>query len=255
MNMPKIPVIVAGAKGRMGQAICSLLASHERFELCGRLVKNEENGFNTLSSLIPEKGGIFLDFSHHDAFLSHLDFAKKHEFSMVVGTTGHGDENLSAMKRASQEMPLMFAPNTSLMNELFTRFCAQAARLFDKAHIELLEIHHAGKKDAPSGTAKKIAQAMKDARNTADARSVTGRAGTMVRTDDEIGLFAMRAKGVTCEHSIYLFDDFERLELTHRINNRLVLAQGALTAAEFLHGKGPGLYGMNDVLECKLYSK
>lgn len=257
MNMSKFPVIVAGAKGRMGQAVCSLLANHKTISLSARLVKEEsmENGFQTLSSFVPEKGSVFLDFSHESALFDHLHFAKQHGLSMVVGTTGHSAENIAAMKRAALEMPLMVAPNTSLMNELFTRFSAEAAKVFSHAHVELLEIHHAGKKDAPSGTALKIAQAIKTARNTEHAKLTMGRIGESKRTDDEIAIFAMRAQGVTGEHTVYLFDEHERLELTHRISNRTVLAQGALTAAEFIYQKGPGLYGLNDVLESILYSK
>jgi 4-hydroxy-tetrahydrodipicolinate reductase len=263
--MNKIPLIVLGATGRMGQAIVEQAYASPLFEVAAAIVKSTSPRLGeeikpglrlkSLDQIGDIDDAVLVDFSYHQELSNHIALARQKGWALMVGTTGHSGENLDLMKKAATEMALMYAPNTSLMNQLFTEFCKSAARVLNDAQVELLEMHHAGKKDAPSGTVLKVVEGIKEARGTPNAPMVTGRLGEALRSPDEIGIFAVRGGGSTCEHTAYFFHQNERLELSHRIFNRSVLAEGALFASQFVFGKPPGLYGMNDVLNLKMYCK
>jgi len=242
--MTKTPIILCGALGRMGRACVELvLSTMPDFEIKAAIVRSHEakpqhwplelSEINKLSfgSISP---AVFIDFSHHSETLKHLKLAQEHRWPIVIATTGHSEENIEAMRKASEHIPVLYAPNTSVMANLLIQFCAHVARIKDVcAHI--VEIHHKDKKDTPSGTAIAIGRAM--ATYMDDPEKITGS--------------SLRMANVVGEHTVSFFKENERLDLSHRVTDRRIFAEGALIAAQFLYAQHPGLYDMGDVLNLK----
>lgn len=226
-------VILCGAGGRMGQAIIKL-ASEKKFAIAA-LVSHKAVGGNVYPDLgkalaAQTSPAVVVDFSHAKLLPAHIEAAAKHRAGLLVATTGHSEENYALIELAAKTIPVLVAPNTSPMAAVMLSMCELAARAL-KADIEILEIHHKEKKDAPSGTALALKKALMNAGAS------------------NINVQSMRVGDVTGEHTAYFFSDFERLELTHRVTDRRVFAQGALLATQFLSGRAPGLYGMRDVVK------
>jgi 4-hydroxy-tetrahydrodipicolinate reductase len=235
--MRQIPLIVCGALGRMGQEIIALALANDIFIIKeglvspGSLVKKPEAWSFPLSSKLSYQGpGLILDFSHHSALSEHLAFAMQHDLGILIGSTGHSSANKELMKKASLKIPVLFAPNTSLMIELMRQFCRLSSGLPD-TEVAIIDIHHRHKKDAPSGTALSLKEALSPLKTT---------------------VTSLRIGEVPGEHRLTFFGKNEELELSHRVFHRRVFAEGALFAAQFLFGRAPGLYSMKDVLSYKL---
>lgn len=244
--MTKTPIILCGALGRMGRACVELaLSSMPDFEIkaaCARPgshhVKPEHWPFeiSEISKLSYDLigPGVFVDFSPHSEAIKHLELAQKNKWPILIASTGHSEENLAAMRKASEHIPVLYAPNTSVMANMLINFCAHVARIKDVcAHI--VEIHHKEKKDTPSGTAIAMGRAM--APYMDDPEKITGS--------------SLRMANVVGEHTVSFFKENERLDLSHRVTDRRIFAEGALIAAQFLYAQRPGLYDMNDVLNLK----
>jgi 4-hydroxy-tetrahydrodipicolinate reductase len=180
-----------------------------------------------------------------------LAAAVRHRTPIVIGTTGFSDEQKAEIEKAALAIPLVFSPNMAVgVNMLFKLTETAAAALGDDFDVEILEIHHSLKKDAPSGTAKRLADIVKEHMNgMAGARVVTGRNGiTGEREGAEIGVMALRGGDAVGEHTVYFIGEGERIELTIRSTKRDTYAKGAVLAAEFLNGRQAGFYSMYDVL-------
>ena len=237
-NVTHIPVTICGAFGRMGRACIELaLITPERIFIRGATArlgskerKPEHWKFEILEEPLFTGPQVLIDFSHSSLALKHLDLAKKNKWSIVIGTTGHIQENLDAMREAAEYIPVLYAPNTSIMANLLIKLSAITARL-TSSHAHILDIHHRHKKDAPSGTALAIKKSLD---TYMDPKNISV---TSLRVADVIG-----------EHTVSFFKENERLELSHKVNNRQIFAEGALIAAEFIYAQRPGLYDMSDVL-------
>lgn len=195
-----------------------------------------------------------IDFSSPAATMKLLDAAIARNKPLVIGTTGLSAEETGRIRKASGVVPVLFSANMSpSVNLLFrlTEFAAGA--LGPDYDVEIFEAHHRFKKDAPSGTAKRLVEVVKAAmRGLGDAKEVAGRSGmTGERTDNEIGVHAMRGGDIVGEHTVFFATAGERIELTHRLTSREPLARGAVAAMEFCAGKPAGLYSMYDVLGFK----
>jgi 4-hydroxy-tetrahydrodipicolinate reductase len=198
-----------------------------------------------------EKCSCVIDFSSPDASMELLAAAVRHKTPVVIGTTGFSDEQKTEIEKASKVIPLVFSPNMAVgVNLLFKLTETAAAVLGDDFDVEILEIHHRLKKDAPSGTAKRLADIVKEHMNgMAGARAVTGRNGlTGERESAEIGIMALRGGDAVGEHTVYFIGEGERIELTIRSTKRDTDAKGAVVAAEVLNGRPAGFYSMYDVL-------
>jgi 4-hydroxy-tetrahydrodipicolinate reductase len=170
---------------------------------------------------------------------------------LVIGTTGFSNEQIDEIKKYSHVSPLLHSPNMSLgVNLLFTLTEIASRALNTQYDVEIFEAHHRLKKDAPSGTAKKLLEIIKENMSgLSDAAVLNGRDGIIgERTANEIGMHAMRGGSIIGEHTVYFTGLDDRIELTHRAVNRDVFAGGAVAAVEFLHGKDAGFYTMYDVL-------
>lgn len=192
-----------------------------------------------------------IDFSTPGASLALVEQAVAAQRPLVIGTTGFTVEQRARIEAAGSSIPLLLSPNMSLGVNLLFRLTEIAAQSLHEGYdAEIFEAHHRFKLDAPSGTARRIVEILKRTMpSLADAREVTGRQGiTGERTSREIGIMSMRGGDTVGEHTVFFAGSGERLELTHRATSRETFAAGAVSAAEFLSGRGPGLYTMFDVL-------
>ena len=235
----KTRVALIGAAGRMGQAIIAV-AESEGVEVVSRIDLGDAIGLADANVLI--------DFSHPDASRSTCNAALKSELPLVIGTTGHSMKQRDDIVTTAKQIPVVFASNFSIgVNALFS-LTEQAAKILgENFDLEILETHHRSKKDAPSGTAKTLAEILQRARNAKKLRH--GREGMIgEREKSEIGIHSVRGGDVVGDHTVIFAGRGERVELTHRASSRETFARGALRAAQWVTGKSPGLYDMRDVL-------
>jgi 4-hydroxy-tetrahydrodipicolinate reductase len=192
-----------------------------------------------------------IDFSHHAFTSTLLAEAVANNKPLVIGTTGHTDLERQEIAEAAQSIPIVFAANYSVgVNTLFwlTRKAAQI--LGDSCDIEVVEMHHRHKIDAPSGTARSLAEILcGEIGMNYDEDVAHGREGLVgPRPSKQIGMHSLRGGDVVGDHTVIFASDGERLELTHKASSRMTFASGAVRAALWLQGKEPGLYSMEDVL-------
>ncbi|HEY6662811.1 MAG TPA: 4-hydroxy-tetrahydrodipicolinate reductase [Sphingomicrobium sp.] len=219
--------------GRMGQAIAKAVGDDPAF------------------AIDQEHGDVLVDFSAPDALRASLDRAVSGGIPILVGTTGLKDEHQQLIDEAAKSIAVLRAPNTSVGVNLLRALVEQAvARLGPEWDIEVLEMHHRKKVDAPSGTALLLAQAAAQARghNLPDLARFDRFGEPHAREPGTIGFASLRGGSVAGEHVVILAGDGERIELGHRAESRMIFARGALAAARFLVGKPAGLYSMQDVI-------
>ena len=235
--------ILCGANGAMGKLIDGILGD----EVVGRVSIDGENGvprtFEELGSLPAD---VLIDFSHHSAIGDVIRYAKKTGCAVVVGTTGHTAEEKELIYSAAREIPVFYSGNVSLGIAVLCRLAKQAAAYFPDADIEIVEVHHTRKVDAPSGTALMLFNAVKEVRP--DAVPNCGRAGEGKRTKEEIGISSLRMGNVVGIHEVHICTGTQALTLKHEATTRAMLADGGVDAARFMVGKGVGLYNMEDIL-------
>lgn len=235
--------IVCGANGAMGQLLCAALGE----QLAGKVSLDGANGVaKTFAELGETEADTVIDFSHHSAIGQVLDYALPRGFAVVIGTTGHTEEEKQRILEAAKSIPVFFSGNMSLGIAVLCRLAAQAASAFPEADIEIVETHHNRKVDAPSGTALMLFRAIQGVRPQAVARC--GRSGECKRTKEEIGVNSIRMGNVVGIHEIHICTPNQTLTLRHEAHNRGMFAEGAVEAAKFLEGKGPGLYDMEALL-------
>ncbi len=232
----------------MGQALLQCLTSEKNLELIRGIGSHEE-----IDSVLPA-ADVVIDFTAPEATLSLLEKCVQARKALVIGTTGHSTEMREKIKRASRHIPLIFSPNYSVgVNTLFWLTRKATEILGSQYDAEIVELHHRFKKDAPSGTARHLAEIIAEVRGLgygSEARH--GRVGMPgERTSQEIGIHALRAGDAIGEHTVLLGTLGERLELTYRASSREAYAKGALQSAEWLSKKSPGYYDMEDVLGLK----
>ena len=235
--------VLCGANGAMGKLIDGILRS----EIVGKVSLDGENGVpKTFEELGKIEADVVIDFSHHTAVSDVLAYAKEIGAAAVIGTTGHTPEEKALITAASAEIPVFFSGNMSLGIAVLCRLARQAAAAFPDADIEIVEVHHTRKVDAPSGTALMLFNAIKEVRPQAVANS--GRSGEGKRTKEEIGISALRLGNVVGIHEIHIHTGNQSLTLKHESCSRAMLADGAVDAAKFMVGKPKGLYNMESML-------
>ncbi|MBQ8536253.1 MAG: 4-hydroxy-tetrahydrodipicolinate reductase [Clostridia bacterium] len=231
-------LLVNGCKGRMGQALTRL------GQAAGHTVYGADQ--DAPLAALPQ-GDVIVDFSCPEALETVLSEALKRKIPAVICTTGHTEAQKEAILEAAKTIPLFHAGNTSLGVAQLCRMVRETAKLFPQAQIEIVETHHIHKKDAPSGTAKMLFEAAKEARP--DAVMTCGRQGLCPRSENEIGVHALRRGEVIGIHEVHISTPTQTLTLRHEAHDRSLFAEGALTAAEFLMGQPPRLYDMKALLK------
>ena len=235
--------VICGANGAMGKLICDIFGD----EVVGKVSIDGANGVpKTFEELGEVTADVVVDFSHHTAIADVLSYTRKIGAAAVIGTTGHTAEAKALIQAASQEIPVFYAGNVSLGIAVLCRLVKQAASYFPDADIEIIEVHHTRKVDAPSGTAHMLFNAIKEVRP--NAWENCGRAGEGKRTRDEIGVHALRMGNVVGIHEVHINTGNQTLTLKHESGSRAMLADGAVAAARFMEGKSAGLYNMEDIL-------
>ena len=238
--------IVCGANGAMGKLICAALGE----SVIGRVSIDGENGVpRTFAELGELKADVVIDFSHHTAVNEVLAYAKAIGSAAVIGTTGHTPEEKALIYAAAEEIPVFYAGNVSLGIAVLCRLVKQAVAFFPDADVEIVEIHHTRKVDAPSGTAHMLFNAVKEVRP--EAVENCGRSGEGKRTKNEVGVHALRLGNVVGIHEVHIHAANQSLVLKHESGSRAMLADGAVDAARVMVGKGKGLYDMESILNAK----
>jgi len=235
--------VVCGANGAMGKLICEIFGD----EVIGKVsIDGANNVPKTFDELGAVEADVVVDFSHHTAIADVLAYAKEIGAAAVIGTTGHTADEKALIYAAAEEIPVFYAGNVSLGIAVLCRLVKQAASYFPDADIEIVEVHHTRKVDAPSGTAHMLFNAIREVRP--NAYENCGRAGEGKRTRDEIGIHALRMGNVVGIHEVHINTGNQTLVLKHESGSRAMLADGAVAAARFMEGKGKGLYDMESIL-------
>ena len=241
-------VIITGSKGRMGQALIACAKNVRDLEVIAQMDKDDD-----LSGVV-SKADVVIDFSLHSATPDIIKLCAKNKKAVVIGTTGHSDAEAKTIRDAQSAIPMVWASNFSTgVNTLFWLTRKAAEILGPAFDLEVVEMHHRMKKDAPSGTAKTLAEILAEVRKLQfDKAARHGRTGIVgERTSSEIGVHSIRGGDVVGDHTVIFANAGERLELTHKASSRDTFANGALRAALWVVNQKPGLYDMQDVLGLK----
>jgi len=227
MKSSPLRVLLIGAAGRMGKTIADVARHEAEIEIVARCDLGDR------IEPVVKNCDVAIDFSHADAITETCRAALRHRKSLVIGTTGHSQQQRRTIEEAAQAVPIVLASNFSVgVNVLFWLTRKAAELLGADFNPEIVEAHHKMKKDAPSGTAKTLAEILKATQ----------------KIENEIPIQSIREGDVVGEHVVIFSGPGERLELTHRAASREIFARGALRAAKWITGKPPGLYFMQDVL-------
>ena len=241
-------VIITGSKGRMGHALIACAKKMPGLQIVAQIDKGDD-----LASVIDE-GDVVIDFSSHSATADVAELCARHRKALVIGTTGHTDTDTFEIQKHTKGIPVVWASNFSMgVNTLFWLTRKAAEILGPDFDLEVVEMHHRLKQDAPSGTAKTLAEILADVRKLhLNEAARHGRAGLVgERTQGEIGVHSIRGGDVVGDHTVIFANVGERVELTHKASSRDTFANGALRAAQWLVKQKPGLYDMQDVLGLK----
>lgn len=266
-----VKAVVAGAAGRMGKRIIHMIQEHPEMVLAGAfehsdhpdvgkdaglVAGNQEAGVRIERSFdeAAQGGDVLIDFTTPEATLSHLKSAVASGLAVVIGTTGLGGEAIEELQSLGRGTRCVFAPNMSVGVNLLFKIAGDVARILGSDYdMEILETHHRLKKDAPSGTALRLAQILASAvgRDLGQVGVYERRGMIGQRTKEEIGIQTWRGGDITGEHTVLFAGIGERIELIHRAHNRDNFARGAVRAALWVTQQPKGLYDMQDVLGLK----
>jgi 4-hydroxy-tetrahydrodipicolinate reductase len=241
-------IIIAGSRGRMGQALLACAARIPDLQVVGAVDQGDDLG------AIIGQTDVVIDFSFHSATLGIAELCAKNKKAVVIGTTGHSAEEKAKIVALRSQIPMVMATNFSTgVNTLFWLTRKAVEILGPAFDLEVVEMHHRLKKDAPSGTATTLLEILGDVRKLQLGEALRhGRKGIVgERTQNEIGIHAIRGGDVVGDHTVIFANNGERVELTHKASSRDTFANGALRAAQWLVQQKPGLYDMQDVLGLK----
>ncbi|MDP2153456.1 MAG: 4-hydroxy-tetrahydrodipicolinate reductase [Methylotenera sp.] len=262
-----LKVVIAGCSGRMGHALLEGVFADAELVLHGALDRADNvqlgrdageqigrvTGVKVISDIdVALKGAdVLVDFTRPEASMAYLAACQKHQVKMIIGTTGFSVEEKQAIEAASKNVAVVFAPNMSVGVTLLINLVEQAARVLNKDYdIEVVEMHHRHKVDAPSGTALRLGEAAAHGlgQDLKDCAIYAREGVTGEREAGKIGFATLRGGDVVGDHTVVLAGIGERVELTHKASSRATFALGALRAAKYLTDKTSGLYDMRDVL-------
>lgn len=239
-----LKILLNGAGGRMGQAIMQAAAEAGAEVSLSRDVN--------LPPVDPQSldWDVAIDFTVHDATIEIAEICARMGRPLVIGTTGHQEEEKEAVRRAVADIPVVWAGNYSVGINLLVHLTRHVAAVLDDTFDpEIIEAHHRLKKDAPSGTAEHLVDAVLAGKGWGREALCHGRQGIVgERAAVEVGVHAVRGGDIVGEHTVLFAGPGERVELTHRATDRMIFARGAVRAAHWLPGKPPGIYGMPEVL-------
>lgn len=239
-------ILVQGSLGRMGEALAK--AAAEKGHVIAAGIDMGDSPQDHIKGI-----DLAIDFSHHSATVDLANCAGKAGIPLVIGTTGHTTDEKRLILESTSTIPVTWAGNYSLGVNLLFYLTQKASEILPNDYdVEVIEMHHRFKKDAPSGTAENLIERVKTANTRSDHKLLHGREGVIgERTDREIGVHSLRGGDVVGDHTVVFASGGERLELTHKASDRMIFARGAIHAGEWLVRQSPGLYNMQDVLGLK----
>lgn len=243
-----VKIIITGSQGRMGQALLACAAHNPGLQIAGQINRGEDLG------AIMGRGDVVIDFSSRDVTVGFATICAQNKKAIVIGTTGHSEAEKSQIANLKSQIPIVMASNYSTgVNTLFWMTRRAAEILGPDFDLEIVEMHHRLKKDAPSGTASTLAEILSSVRKQQLGQIIRhGRQGMVgERTPAEIGMHALRGGDVVGDHTVIFAANGERVELAHKASSRETFANGALRAAQWAVKQKPGLYDMQDVLGLK----
>jgi 4-hydroxy-tetrahydrodipicolinate reductase len=262
-----LKVVIAGCSGRMGHVLLECVFADSELVLHGALDRADNpqlgrdageqlgklSGVNVVADidLALKDADVLVDFTRPEASMRYLDACQKHHVKMIIGTTGFSVEQKLAIEMASENIAIVFAPNMSVGVTLLINLVEQAAKVLNDGYdIEIVEMHHRHKVDAPSGTALRLGEAAAQGlgQELKDCAIYAREGVTGEREAGKIGFATLRGGDVVGDHTVVLAGIGERVELTHKASSRATFALGALRAAKFLNDKNAGLFDMQDVL-------
>jgi len=244
-------ILINGINGKMGQEIIKASTNYKELNIVAGIDTKEENiNIPTYNSYkdIKEKIDLIIDFSLPEGTLNILEYAKKNNIPIVIGTTGFNKEQQDKILEYSKSIPVFQSSNMSIEINLMCNIVSKLAKELTDSDIEIVETHHRNKVDSPSGTALMLANSINESLNNEmnyiyDRHSIKGK-----RTDKEIGIHSIRGGTEVGKHTVLFFGNNESFEITHTVNSRSIFAPGALKAALYLLDKKPGFYTMQDII-------
>lgn len=260
---------VTGASGRMGQAVIRTIAELDPTLLAGALDRSGSDaigrdagalvGLESVGVYIEDDPQVFIpncnvivDFTRPEATLAYADIAAKNHVALVTGTTGFSPEQEAQLREYAKSTPILWARNMSIGVNLLQELVERTARtLAEEYDIEVVEMHHRHKVDAPSGTALALGEAAARGRGVhlPDVMDAARHGVTPPRKDGDIGFAVLRGGDVIGDHTVIFAGPGERIELTHKASDRSIFARGAVRAAQWLREREPGFYSMHDVMK------
>ncbi len=255
-----LKIIVCGAMGRMGINIANIVKNDPKtkisgavemkgHELIGKAVTGKVKLVDDLKQVIND-GDVVIDFTGSRATIEHLIIAEEAKKPFIVGATGFSAAELKQIRNTSSKIPCVMAPNWSVGMNLLFNMVGRMAETFEDYDVEIIETHHNRKKDAPSGTAYRLAENIAGAMGA--GKMVFGRKGKEAgRNPGEIAIHAVRGGGVIGDHMVLFAGEDERIEIIHRAHSRQCFGNGAVRAAKWVVSKPAGLYDMKDVLNLR----
>lgn len=246
-----INIVISGICGRMGSTIAQLAKQDPEIKLLGGVEQQGNQDFPSGLKSFINKMDVLIDFSTPESTIEHLKLIAKNKKAIVIGTTGFTKEQLADIDTMAKKVPCVISPNMSPGVNLMFDITKEISKYLNDYDVEILESHHRNKKDAPSGTAKKLAEKICEAKNLSiESHIIHGRQGIVgERPLKQIGIHAIRAGDIVGEHTVVWAGPGEVLELTHRALSRTTFASGALKAAKFVSKVKPGKYSMEEVLK------
>ncbi|HEY1100243.1 MAG TPA: 4-hydroxy-tetrahydrodipicolinate reductase [Myxococcota bacterium] len=260
----RLYVVVVGARGRLGRLVLDEVQLRTEVELAGAVNRSGLRSdpeavvvvgpdIDDVLAHCPQRPLVVVDVTTPGSTATHARACARAGVPYVCATTGLSAAEQQALDEASTQVPVLVAANLSPGAHLVAILAQQAARALGDTDVEIIEIHHRKKKDAPSGTALMLADAVKAGRAAIPHKTVHSRDGAdCARQPGDIGVVAVRGGDVVGEHTVSFFADGERVELVHKVSDRRIFAAGALDAATWLMSRKPGRYGMPDVLKSRL---
>lgn len=247
MDKKSLNIAISGASGRMGKAIISMLTSnYQQHNISGKITSITTN---SELNKIANNAEVIIDFSLPSATNKVLEAAIAGQTALVIGTTGLDQEQMNKIEQASNIIPILYAPNTSVGANLLTNISSKIAAILQDYDVEIIDTHHKYKKDSPSGTAIAIARSIAQARgdNYDDVVQI-GRSGECERKSKEIGISSLRSGGIYGCHDVSFANQNEVITISHQALSRDVFAEGAIKAALWITSQSKGLYSMKDML-------
>lgn len=254
-----IRVVVGGATGKLGSLVCALVQKQEDMKLVGAVVspgssslgKEIAPGVKATDQLVSAVSGadVYVDVTSPQAAAENLRKIERKDLCLVVGTTGLSEDTMRSLSGSLRRngTSAVVTPNFSIGVNVFWKACHDLAEQLDGYEVEIIEVHHDQKKDAPSGTAKRAADIISEVTNV--DKMIYGRAGNVGARGREIGIHSIRAGDVVGEHTVIFAGKKERIELTHRAHSRETFAEGCIMAVRWVAGKNDGMiHSMNEVI-------